>query len=240
LSGWKGFKGKELRLGSVDIAVVVPVRGRPQNAAPFMSSLDESTRRARVYAVAHVDDTESVAAWSALGANVLTNWQHSFACKVNHAYQSTGEPWLFMVGDDVKFHAGWADELMRAVSVVEQSTGIRPSVIGANDLYNPRTMAGTHATHMLINRQYIADVGASWDGPGVVCHEGYKHNFVDDEMVTKAKQQPNAFVVAMDAIVEHMHPAAGKAEVDATYEIGAASINEDQALFARRMQANKR
>lgn len=240
MSAWKGFKGRELRIGGVDIAVVVPVRGRPRNAAPFMESLNGSTSRARVYAVAHVDDAESMAAWSAVGANVLTSWEHSFARKVNLAYRGTGEEWLFLVGDDVKFHPGWADELMRAVTVVKEQTGIRPSVIGANDLYNPRTLAGTHASHMLINRRYIADVGASWDGPGVVCHEGYRHNFVDDEIVTKAKQQPAAFVVAMDAIVEHLHPAAGKADVDATYEIGAASIKEDQALFARRMQANKR
>jgi hypothetical protein len=216
----------------VDIAVVVPTRGRPGHAKQFMDSLRDSTDRCRAYAVCHVDEADCVAAWVAAGANVLTTWDHRFGPKVNHAYRSTGEPWLFVVGDDVKFHPGWADELIRAADM----SGAK--VIGANDLCNPRVMAGHHACHMLISRQYIADVGASWDGPGYAWPECYGHMFSDDEVVTKAKQQTGVFAVARDAVVEHLHPVAGKAQVDDTYERGWASQDADKALFQSRMVAN--
>jgi hypothetical protein len=37
-----------------------------------------------------------------------------------------------------------------------------------------------------------------------------------------------------ESIVEHQHPAAGKAEDDWVYEIGRAAWDEDTALFNRR------
>ena len=56
---------------------------------------------------------------------------------------------------------------------------------------NPRVISGEHGTHLLIRRSYIDEVGASWgtDGkgtPGEVCHDGYTHMYVDDEIVTAA------------------------------------------------------
>jgi hypothetical protein len=231
---WRGFRAPELRLGAgVGIAVVVPVMQRPHRAEPFMASLRETTDRARVYAVAHAEDEPTIAAWLAAEANVLTTWTHSFASKVNHAYRNTGEPWLFLVGDDVKFHPDWADELIRAAEM----SGAQ--VIGSNDLHNPRVLRGEHATHMMISRQYIAERGASWDGPGIVCHEGYGHCFVDDEIVTRARQQDGVFCSAKLAVVEHLHPVWGNGEVDAVYERGASFLAADQALFARRMQEHK-
>jgi hypothetical protein len=238
---WKGFKGPGLRLSPqpIDIAVVVPTRGRPGHAGPFMDSLRESTDRCRAYAVCHADEAECVSAWTAAGANVLTTWDHPFGPKVNHAYRSTGESWLFVTGDDVRFHAGWADELIRVVGVAAEKAGRRPSVIGTNDLANPRVMRGEHATHMLIDRQYIADVGASWDGPGWAWPECYGHMFSDDEVVTKAKQL-GVFAMALDSVVEHLNPIVHKAELDDTYRLGWASGDADRDLFQSRMVANAR
>lgn len=218
----------------IDIAVVVPTRGRPQHAQRFMDSLNASTDRCRVYAVVQADGEADFSAWLAAGANVLTHADHRFGPKVNHAYRCTGEPWLFIVGDDVKFHAGWADELIRAAELSSAK------VIGANDLCNPRVMRGEHACHMLISRQYIAEIGASWDGPGYAWPEAYTHMFGDDEVVTKAKQQSGVFAVARDAVVEHLHPVVGKAPMDDTYDVGAESMHADRTLFRSRMTANAR
>jgi hypothetical protein len=212
-----------------DVAVVVPVLRRPHRAAPFMASLLESTNRAAVYAVVSVDDAESQSAWLAAGASALSSWQTTFPEKVNLAYEMTGEPWLFLTGDDVVFHIGWLDELLR----VAAETGAQ--VVGSNDLANPRSEDGSHAPHMLISRQYIAERGASWDGPGVVCHEGYRHMFVDDEIVTVAKQR-GVFAFARDAVVEHLHPVVEKAEVDATYRLGWSYAEVDKSRFAERMR----
>jgi hypothetical protein len=215
--------------------VVVPVLRRPHRAGPFMSSLLESRDfwqsppAVTVYAVVGDDDAETQTAWIVAGANVLCTSTTTFPEKVNHAYSMTNEPWLFLTGDDVVFHSGWVEELLR----VAAETGAQ--VVGSNDLANPRSVDGSHAPHMLISRQYIAEQGASWDGPGVVCHEGYRHMFVDDEIVTVAKQR-GVFAFARDAVVEHLHPVVEKAEVDATYRLGWSYSDLDKSRFAERMR----
>ena len=216
------------------VAVIVPVIGRPQNAAPFMRSLKASTGLAEVYAVCEEDDAESRKAWGEADANVISTNVHTFAEKVNVAYEELGDefPWYFLVGDDVKFHPGWLDHAQQ----MALNTGAK--VIGTNDLGTDRVMDGEHATHVLIARDYIAEQGATWtDGPGVVCHEGYRHGFVDDELVTVAKQR-GTFVPALASIVEHMHPWFGKGDEDDIYKLGRKSLGRDQVLFRKRLKAN--
>jgi hypothetical protein len=211
-----------------DVAVIVPVLDRPQNAEPFMRSLRASTGLAEAYAVCEESDEPSQEAWRSAGASLIVTTAHTFAEKVNAGFDNTDEPWLFLVGDDVRFHAGWLDHAQQ----VAVNTGAK--VIGTNDLGNVRVMNGEHATHMLVARDYVTEQGASWDGPGIVCHEGYQHWFVDDELVTVAKQR-NTFAPALASIVEHLHPAWGKADTDTTYELGQKSAGVDQVTFKRRM-----
>jgi hypothetical protein len=156
----------------------------------------------------------------------------TFAEKVNHAYsgldfKADAAPWVMLVGDDVVFRPGWLDQ---AQHVANKTGG---NVIGTNDLGNARVMAGEHATHMMIRRSYIDEQGASWDGPGVVCHEGYSHWFVDDEMVCAAKQR-GTFFPALGSIVEHMHPYWGKSEVDEVYKKGQENAARDKDTFNKR------
>jgi hypothetical protein len=134
-----------------------------------------------------------------------------------------------LAGDDVRFRPGWLDQ---AQEVARRYDG---QVIGTNDLANPRVMRGEHATHMMISREYILEQGSSWDGPGVVCHEGYHHWFVDDEIVTLAKQR-KVFQMALGSEVEHVHPMVGKAENDDVYDLGAAKSAEDEKLFKARFR----
>ena len=223
------------------VAVLVPVLRRPQNAEPFMRSLRASTGLATVYAVCSVDDPETAAAWNAAGAQVLRGDDehvhgepcvcdepvaHTFAEKVNLGYRQTSEPWLFLVGDDVRFRSGWLD-------YAQEAGHAGAHVIGTNDLGNPRVMAGDHATHLLIHRSYIDEVGASWDGPKTVAHEGYRHWYVDDEIVAAAKAR-GVWAMARESVVEHMHPLFGKAPDDEVYALGQASAEQDKALFDAR------
>lgn len=223
------------------VAVIVPVLGRPEHAEPFMRSLRASTGLATAYAVVERDDLEAAEAWRTAGAELL--WgddefidgaghaAHTFAEKCNLAYRQTLEPWLLLVGSDVKFHPGWLDH---ALHVADTLGG---SVIGTNDLGNPRVMAGDHAVHPLVRRSYVDEVGASWDGPKVVAHEGYRHWFVDDELVTAAKQR-GVWQMALGSVVEHLHPIFGKGEQDDVYELGQGFAERDKALFLERYQAN--
>lgn len=214
-------------------AVIVPVLGRPQNAQPFMASLRASgADLAKVYAVVDDHDRETADAWTAEGAEVIwfddSDSPGTFAEKVNLGYVVTSaEPWLFLVGDDVRFHPGWLDHAQHA-----SRDGAH--VIGTNDLHNPRVTAGEHATHMLVRRNYVDERGASWDGAKSVCHEGYKHWFVDDELVTVAKQR-GVWAFAKQSKVEHLHPLWGLAEDDSTYALGRESVEQDRALFEARL-----
>lgn len=226
-------------------AVIVPVLGRPQNAAPFMASLRASTGLATVYAVASPEDKDTAKAWRAAGAQVLRGddeWvgknpaqpvARTFAEKVNLAARQTGEPWLFICGDDVRFHPGWLDHAQH----VAFSQGA--AVVGTNDLANPRVMAGEHGTHLLLSRAYIDERGASWDGPGVVCHNGYRHWYVDDEIVTVAKAS-GVWASALGARVEHLHPLFGKGVDDDTYRLGRGHADADRALFLARRETHLR
>ncbi len=219
-------------------AVVVPVVGRPGNAAPFMATLRASTGLATVYAIAEPDDGDTIRAWREAGAEVIlgdAEWigdepqpvARTFAEKINLGYRHTTEPWLLLVGDDVRFHSGWLDH-------AQATAGTGHHVIGTNDLANPRVMAGEHATHLLVRRSYIDEHGASWDGPKVVCHEGYRHWYVDDEIVTAAKQR-GVWAMALASKVQHLHPAWGTAEIDEVYERGQATAKQDFARFRQRL-----
>lgn len=210
-------------------AVVVPVMRRPQNAEPFMRSLRASTGMATVYAVADADDTETIDAWWAAGAEVIIRaWDEpgTYAQKVNVGFRETKEPWLFVTGDDVRFQAGWLDH-------AQAVAGDQYHVVGTNDLTNPRVTSGQHATHLLIRRGYVDRMGASWDGPGVVCHEGYGHWFVDDEIVTAAKQR-GTWAMALGSFVEHLHPLWGKADTDEVYALGQSRADKDREVFEQR------
>jgi hypothetical protein len=231
-----------------EVAVLVPVLGRPEHAQPFMASLRASTGLARCYAICDADDEEAIKAWHAEGAYTVIRLPRdgrpgSFAEKINAGYRHTGdeetrhgippEPWLLLAGSDVVFHPGWLDQALAAA-------GDRYHVVGTNDLGNPRVMAGEHAVHPLIRRSYVDEHGASWDGPGIVCHEGYGHMFVDDEIVTVAKQR-GVWTPALASRVEHLHPLWGKGplaeqgEGDAAYKLGQSHAEADQALFAERL-----
>lgn len=158
---------------------------------------------------------------------VTTSGPGTFAEKVNLGYRQTSEPWLFLVGDDVRFHPGWLDHAQH----VARSTGAR--VVGTNDLGTPRVQAGEHATHLLVSRAYVDEHGASWDGPKVVAHEGYGHWFVDDELVTVAKQR-GVWAAALGSVVEHLHPLFGKGDPDEVYELGGSHAEADREVFEQR------
>lgn len=212
------------------VAVLVPVTNRPANAAPFMASLRASTGLAEAFAVCDVEDDETALAWKEAGATIITRDEPgigTFAQKVNLGYSQSTQPWVFIAGDDVTFHPGWLDHAQHTAG----TTGA--TVVGTNDLGNPRVVNGEHAVHLLIRRTHIDAAGTSWDGPGILAHEGYRHWFVDDEIVTRAKQT-STWAMSLGSVVEHLHPLWGKAEDDETYQLGQSAAEGDARLFKTR------
>jgi hypothetical protein len=210
------------------VDVIVPVLHRPRNVRPVIESLRASTGLATAWFVCEPGDREEMDVVRECGGRVL-QYPGSFAEKVNYAFSARGlsAPWIFITGDDVCFQPAWLDH----AQLVAKEYGAL--VVGTNDLGNPRVTSGDHATHLLINRKYVAEVGATFDAqPGVVCGP-YRHWFVDDELVAAAKER-GVWQMALGSVVEHMHPMWDKGTDDEVYALGRSHAEADKALFEAR------
>lgn len=183
----------------MDLAILVPMLGRPHRVEPLLASID-ATCKARVLFLVSPDDHKVHRAIERTGHEQLEVRRlpcGDYARKINAGYRATTEALLFLAADDLRFHPGWYE-----AAVAKLTDGI--GVVGTNDLGSPRVMAGEHATHSLVTRDY-ADRFGTIDGPGEILHEGYPHEWVDDELVGTAKYR-GAWAMALDSHVEHLHP----------------------------------
>ena len=194
----------------MDLVILVPMLGRAHRVPPLLDSI-EATCKARVLFLVSPGDKAVYDAVDAAGCErveVRKLPQGDYARKINTGYRHTTEPLLFLAADDLCFHPGWYE-----AAVAKLTAGI--GVVGTNDLGSPRVLAGEHATHSLVTRDY-ADEHGTIDGPGEILHEGYPHDWVDDELIGTAKSR-GAWAMALDSHVEHLHPNWGKASMDDSY-----------------------
>jgi GT2 family glycosyltransferase len=224
----------------LSVAVIVPVLNRPHRVTPLLASL-AGTKGCDALFVASPRDDDEIRAIKAAGVAdeflTVATWEPGpgdYARKINGGAQAAmkrGYDWLFTGADDLTFHPGWLDAAIRA----HEEHGGR--FVGTNDMWNPSVRNGRHSTHSLIRMDYIAELGCSFDGPGIVYHDGYDHQCVDNEAVFVAKQR-GEFVHAADSFVEHLHPFAKKGKMDATYEKALARGRDDIRLFRDRQRAH--
>lgn len=186
-----------------DLAIAVPALGRAHLIEPVYRSAQAATPGARIVFGVTDTDTDVLAEVDRLAADRLLSPPRAvgdYARKVNAIFRATPEcGLLFTAATDLLFHPGWFE---RAVARLQPGIG----VVGTNDLGSPRVTAGLHSTHSLVTRAYVVQHGGTFDGgPGTVLHEGYVHEFVDDELVGTARKR-RAYAHAADAYVEHRHP----------------------------------
>jgi len=200
-----------------DLTIVVPLWRRTTNIARVFVSAWEATPDAQIMFVVSGGDHDVLDAVSELvDAEYLLvdgpgGEPGDYARKINAGYRATDRDWLFTGADDLLFHDGWY-EAARAHAVID--TG----VIGTVDLCNGRTALGEHSTHSLVARWY-ADFGGCMDQDHVIYHEGYVHEYCDDELVRTAMMR-KAWAWAEDAVVEHRHMLLDRALDDEVYRHG--------------------
>lgn len=212
----------------MNVAVLVPTLGRPDNIARVARDLYATVdpHDVALYFVIEPQDRESEdAIMDEMGFVIHNGRSPSYAGAINTAVLATDEPYLFVGADDLHFHEGWLPPLLAMAG--EFGFGL----VGTNDLYNRDVLNGTHATHFLVTREYA--LTGCVDAPGVLLHEGYSHNWVDTEVVATAISRAE-FAPCLTSIVEHLHPLAGKAGTDTTYEKGRDSEPLDAQHFAER------
>jgi hypothetical protein len=212
-----------------DLVVLVPVLRRPHRAAPVSISAHRWTPGARVLFICTEGDDDMIQAARDTKDDVLVlpgpRRPGDYARKINTGYRGTWEPLMFLGADDLEFHEGWF-----AAVTAELRPGV--GVVGTNDLGSQRVMAGDHSTHSLVTREYADEHGTA-DEHGAILHEGYDHEYVDDELVGTAKSR-GAWAFAEYARVEHLHPDWGKAPVDDLYAAQRNRMRRSRALFERR------
>jgi hypothetical protein len=223
------------------LAIFVPVHHRPESAQPFMRSLKETLppdHDVAPFAIAADGDEDTGQAWYLFGADVRYVDYESFPLKVQGMYDEllvTDDvpEWSLLIGDDVRFLPGWYQAFLKAAEECPAA-----GLISSNDMGNPYVMAGTHATHPFISTKYVEEQGASWDGPGHICHTGYRHWWVDEEWSVKANHD-GVFRYAPNCKIEHLHPTWGKGQQDETYAIGWKHGADDADLYQRRYEHAK-
>jgi len=214
------------------VAVIVPVLSRPQNVQPLVDSFRSASGRgvANLYFVCDADDPVEIAAVKDAGADVIVytaDKAGTYAQKVNWAFGQTSEPWIFVAGDDVRFHKGWIDAA-RGLSDEFDVIGTNDSLTGQG---NPKVANGSHADHFFVRRSYVDEHGGSLQGG--VFHEGYGHFYSDVELVELAKAR-RVFTPCLASMVEHLHPDMGLAEPDDVYRKGWSQRSADEAEWLRR------
>jgi hypothetical protein len=219
---------------SAELAILVPVLGRPHRVAPLLDSIEATTPDARVWFLGQIYDAEETRAIGAelerrtgSGLRINQNMEGgSYAQKVNRAvaHPKGIEPLIFLGADDLDFKPGWFEAAKAAMTDDIE-------VVGVNDLLRRRPRRRGHATHFLMTREYAER--PTIDGGRGPLHEGYGHNFVDDELIATASAR-GAYAYAEDAHVEHLHWMNGAAEVDDTYQRGRELFDADRIRFKER------
>jgi glycosyltransferase involved in cell wall biosynthesis len=209
-------------------AILIPVLARPHRVEPLLSDIKAATpQNHRILFIADVDDNEEITALEQAGADYITVDQpRNYAAKINAGYHATNETLVFSGADDLHFHSNWLPRAsMRITSQIH--------VVGTNDLGNESVMRGEHSTHTLFTRHYIETESGVVDAANTVLHEGYPHDYCDNEFIETAKSR-GRYVMAFDSVVEHMHWVWGKGTIDDVYRKAMSMSSVGRALFERR------
>jgi hypothetical protein len=206
---------------SADLAILVPVLGRPHRVEPTLQGFKSTAPGCRILFIADPDDEAEITALQAAGAAYIAPGGN-YAEKIRAGVLETDHPFIFTGADDLEPLPRW---LSAAVAVIQQE-GVE--VVGINDLI-PRQRQ--HATHFLMLRDY-AELPTIAGEPGPF-YGGYSHWYCDDELIATAKKR-GAYGYAQLAKVRHLHPFAGTASDDPIYEKGRELRRHDRRLFNRR------
>jgi glycosyltransferase involved in cell wall biosynthesis len=214
------------------LVILIPVLRRPQNVGLLVTSITKNSGGYELLFIAspndkeEIDELENQKQQYVVMDGLYTN-RGDYARKINRGFKEIEADWYFLGADDLRFHTGWFEEAM----IIHAETNA--CVIGTNDMGNPAVIKGNHSTHSLVLRDYIKECGGSYNEPGRIYHEGYRHNFVDTELVATAKSR-EAWAFSSKSLVEHLHPDWKKGHKDDVYELGKSGWYDDQKLFEKR------
>jgi len=210
----------------VSVSIIIPTRQRLDRLLHTITSLRDAGATGLTELVIVVDNDPEI--YDYLKAKHLadiliynTERLEAVASWNTGAAMANGD-YLFTGADDIIFKPGWLDRALEAM----QSRNY--GVVAINDMHNG---PDGPATHVLINRQFSRDhLG------GVLWCPHYVHYFIDTEVKIRAATI-GRFHWCKEAIVEHQHPAAGKAKNDSLYQESQKWWEQDERTFNERQKA---
>jgi hypothetical protein len=209
------------------LAILIPVLKRPHRVIPVLESARRATPAASVYFIHDHDDFPEIEAIEQANASKeAICCSGNYATKINSGAEYTNESFILTGADDLEFHPGWY-----AKALEKMTEGVM--VVGTNDICNPAVIAGQHATHFLVRREYVEQ--GTIDEPYKLLHEGYPHEWVDNEFIETARAR-GVYAHAEESIVEHLHPMAGKAPMDDLYAGAQERMQRGGPLFLQRQR----
>lgn len=193
-----------------DVLVLVPSRGRPQNALRLTEAWEKAdTMNARLVFVTDDDDPELEAYRTLLTEGVIKSMVTlpappvpGITVPLNRAvtmFQDVAKVIGFMGDDHAPRTAGWEDRVMEAADTC------CPRVVYANDLFQGEALP----TAVFIPARMVKAMG--FLSPPVL-----RHLYVDN-FWKQLGTDLGGLRYLPDVVIEHLHPAAGKAAMDDGY-----------------------
>jgi hypothetical protein len=203
------------------LAVITPSRGRPQNIKDLIYSFNQTKTTADLWVVCDDDDPE-LAGYQALGIEnllIFDRTQKGMARPLNLAVRSILQSHKYshfaFLGDDHRPRTMYWD--LDFTNVLDQGLGM----VYGNDLFQGENLPTAIGMHGTIVRELNGMVP-----------EGLFHLYLDN-FWKQIGLDIGALTYLPETIIEHMHPLAGKAQVDQGYvDVNAPEIYDaDKIVF---------
>jgi hypothetical protein len=200
------------------LAVVVPTRGRPENAARLARAFEETTASGALPVfVADKDDPTLPDYRSLLDTGVISRLLISdhtggggLCVPLNFAarrYAEVYENVGFMGDDHLPRTHGW-DTL-----ILGELDSLEPRIVYGNDLLQGANLP----TAVFMQSRMIRALG-------VMAPQAMRHLYLDN-FWKELGERTGSLIYRQDVVIEHLHPVAGKALMDARY----AAVNAPEA-----------
>jgi glycosyltransferase involved in cell wall biosynthesis len=212
-------------------SVILPTRGRPDQAVSCVERLFETTVNHDVECVVVVDEDDATV--SAFESSMGLRGRR---VRVIHQEKRSGPVVAMNLGlkhtrpdadayitgaDDLWWGTGWLDEALKGLGQIGGD-----GLVGFNDTV--RDDGDKFSTHYLMTRNFMIEHHG-----GVMLIPHYKSYYTDPESGERARRA-GKYIWCQDSIVKHRHPWHGEAPMDETYRMGSKNHDFDLQTFRYR------
>jgi glycosyltransferase involved in cell wall biosynthesis len=192
------------------VSCIIPTMNRPALLEQTLTRLFETTKGMDVEAVVVIDESvESVEVcekFIVAGHNVVYSFSAERRGAIfcwNLGLKMARANIYFHQGDDLDYENGWLDKALEAHRTKLNGYGM----VGVNDSMHDGNRI---ATHVLFDRKFCIDFLGGLMAPTIISYYGV------DNMLNELAKKAGKFFYCPEAVVNHIHPAAGKRPADAT------------------------